>query len=212
MNDNTPSQPPAKLSAATVFERLLTYADKPWKAIVILIAIVICGLGWIVWTERVRIADAVLADVGHRAVLNDLAFIDGAAKLLRDTRADMAMLVELDLGDNLMHDRVGIDTDGNRWIPSTGPQQALVPASSMPILVKFLSNEPVCVDASAAVNEDARAMAAKGYQRLCMVAVPPIIGASVGGLVVAWKLPPLPAAEQRAGYVMRTAAMGFATW
>jgi hypothetical protein len=47
---------------------------------------------------------------------------------------------------------------------------------------------------------------------MCLVAVPPILGVGVGGLVVAWKQTPLPAAELRAGYVMKAAAMKFATW
>ena len=204
--------PPGKLTPATVFERLLTYADKPWKAIVILIAIVICGLGWIVWTERARIADAVLTDAHKHASLNEAAFINDAAKLLRDTRGDMALLVEIEISDNLMLDRIGIDTDGNRWVPSTGPQQALQPTSSMPLLVKFLANEVVCADTTEAINDDARAMATRGYTRFCMVAVPPILGVGVGGLVVAWKHPLLAASEQRAGYVMKAAAMTFATW
>jgi hypothetical protein len=210
MTSDTPQ--PGKLTPATVFERLLTYADKPWKAVVILIAIVICGLGWIVWTERARIADAVLTDAHQHATLNDVAFANDAQRLLRDTRGDMVLLVEIELFDNVMLDRIGIDTDGNRWVPSTGPQPALLPTSSMPFLVKFLANEVVCSDTAEAVNDDARALAAKGYQRICIVAVPPILGVGVGGLVVAWKQALLPAGELRAGYAMKAAAMTFATW
>lgn len=205
-------EPAPKLSAASVFERLLTYADKPWKAAAILVAVVICGAGWLIWTERTRIADAVLTRANIHARINELAFIDDVPRLLRDTRADMALLVELDLVDNLMTDRIGIDTDGNRWVPSTGPKQALVPQSSMALLVKFLGNEVVCVDASSAINEDAQALAAKGYERICLVSVPPILGVGVGGLLLAWKQEPLVAAEQRAGYAMKAAAMRFATW
>ena len=204
--------PPSSLTPATVFERLLTYADKPWKAVVILVLVIICGLGWMVWTERARIADVVLTNAHTRAALNDAAFVNAAPQLLRDTRGDIALLVEVEIGDNLMHDRIGIDTDGNRWVPTTGPQQALHPDSSMPFLVKFLANEVVCSDSAEAVNDDARALAAKGYARMCIVAVPPILGVGVGGLVVAWKQPLLPSAEQRAGYVMRAVAMNFATW
>jgi hypothetical protein len=206
------AKPPEKLNAATVFERLLTYADKPWKAVMILILVIIGGLGWIVWTERARIADYVLVQAHTHAVLNDKAFADDAARLLRDTRGDMVLLVEFQLSDNLMTDRVGIDTDGNRWVPSTGPQQALLPSSSMPFLVAFLANEVVCSDAETAVNEDARALAVKGFTRICMVAVPPILGVSVGAVVVAWKQSPLPAAEKRAGYVLKAAAMSYASW
>ena len=203
---------PGKLTPASVFERLLTYADKPWKAVVMIVLVIVCGAGWLIWTERARIADAVLHDAGERAVLSEAAFIRDAPTLLRDTRGDLVMLVELQLTDNLMTDRIGIDIDGNRWVPSTQPQPALLPTSSMALLVRFLANEVVCVDTAQAVNDDSRALAARGYTRDCMVAVPPILGVGVGGLVVAWKQAPLPAAEVRAGYVLRTAAMKFATW
>jgi hypothetical protein len=204
--------PPGKLTPASVFERLLTYADKPWKAVMILILVIIGGIGWIIWTERTRIADYVLVKAHEHAALNDKAFIEDAARLLRDTRGDIVLLVEFQLSDNLMLDRVGIDTDGNRWLPSTGPQQALLPNSSMPMLVAFLENDVVCDDTEHAVNEDARALHLKGYTRLCLVSVPPILGVAVGGLMVAWRTPLLPAAEVRAGVVLKAAARNYATW
>ena len=210
MSDKPPAE--EKLSAAGVLDRLLAYASSPWKAGFVLIAIIVCGAGWIVWTERARIADVILTRANQRAVIDEQAFIEGAANLLRQTRGDMALLVSVDLVDNLMTDLVGIDTDGNRWVPIQGPQQALQPASSMPLLVRFLANEVVCFDSSTAINEEAKVFLAKGYHRMCMVSVPPILGVGVGGLVVAWKQAPLPANEQRAGYAMQSAALKFATW
>ena len=203
---------PEKLNVAGVLDRLLAYASSPWKAVVVLIAIVICGAGWLIWTERTRIADAILTSAHQRAELNEAAFLADAPTLLRDTRADYALLVETSIIDNTMTDRVGVDTDGNRWVPSVGPAQALAPASSMPMLVKFLANEPVCTDTAVAINDDAKALGAKGYQRVCMIDVPPILGIGIGGLVVAWKQPPLASTEQRAGIAMKSAAMKFATW
>jgi hypothetical protein len=179
---------------------------------VVVVLLVVCAVLYFAYLERARIADAVLSGASVHATIDDAAFVRDAPTLLRDTRSDMVMLVELQLSDNLMTDRVGIDTDGNRWVPSTGPQQALAPNSAMPLLVRFLSNDVVCSDTGSAVNEDARALAAKGFARMCLVAVPPILGVGVGGLVVAWKQTPLPAAELRAGYVMKAAAMKFATW
>ena len=202
----------AKLTPASVFERLLEYASSPWRAAFVIVLLMVCGFGYLIWTERARIADAVLTSANTRARLDEAAFIAGVPKLLRDTRADYAMLVELDLADNLMTDHLGLDTDGNRWVPLNGPQQMLQPASAMPVLVRFLANEVVCADAASMINEDARALAGKGYARLCLVAVPPILGVEVGGLVVVWKQAPLPQAELRAGYAMQAAALKFATW
>jgi hypothetical protein len=208
------SEPPAseKLSAAGILDRLLAYASSPWKAAVVIIAAIVCGAGWLIWTERVRIADAVLHNANERVELNEAGFIADAPMLLRNTRADFAMLVQIDLNDNLLIDKIGVDADGNRWVPTTGPQQALMVSSSMPRLVKFLNNEVVCTDIEAASFEDAKALAAKGYARACLVSVPPILGVEVGGLIVAWKQAPAPAAEQRADLAMKSAALKYASW
>jgi hypothetical protein len=165
-----------------------------------------------IYLERGSIADAVLHKVNDRAELNSTAFLRDADKLLRDTRGDYALLVELHIVDNIIIDRVGVDRDGNRWIPSAGAQQALVPESSMPILVQLLGNDAVCLDVSKTFNDDMKALQAKGYQRVCMVLVPPILGVSVGGLVLAWFQPLLPAAEAKAKLTMISAAMRFASW
>lgn len=204
--------PPEKLNAASLLDRLLSYADKPWKAIVILLAIVICGIGYIIWIERARIADAVLERTIGKSSLNVEAFVEEAPRLLRDTRGDLVLLVEIKLIDNLMIDRIGIDPDGNRWVPSTGPQQFLLPGSNMQWLVQFLANDVVCIDMATALNEDAKALAARGYVRGCIVAVPPILGVNAGALAVAWKQVPTEVVETRAGYALRAAALRFASW
>ena len=195
-----------------VIDRLLGFMTSPWKAGVVIILLIVCAVLYLVYLERARIADAVLVRISEHETINDTAFIADASRLLRDTRADMVMLVEMNLTDNLMTDRVGIDVDGNRWVPSTFPQQALLPESSMPLLVRFLNNEVVCNDTAHAVNEDVHALAGKGYSRTCLVAVPPILGVGIGGLVAAWKSPLMPGAEQRAGLVLKSAAMKYATW
>jgi len=45
-----------------------------------------------------------------------------------------------------------------------------------------------------------------------MVMVPPILGVSVGGLVLAWVQPLLPQVEAKAKLTMTASAMKFATW
>jgi hypothetical protein len=179
---------------------------------VVIVALVLGGAGYLIWTERTRIADAILVTAGTATQLNEAAFIADAPRLLRETRADYAMLVETNLLDNVMTEKAGIDTDGSRWVPTIGAQQILVPASSMALLVKFLANEVVCMDTATAVNVDSRALAAKGFARLCFLAVPPILGVNAGALVVAWHTPLLEEAEYRAGIAMKSAALKFATW
>ena len=214
MSDPAPRPPPGPgndLSVMGVIDRVLAFMTSPWKAGAMIILLIVCAALYILYDQRARIADAVLTR-SVQAEINQEAFIEDAPRLLRDTRADMVLLVELQLSDNLMTDRVGIDPDGNRWVPSTYPQQALMPSSSMPLLVMFLANQVICSNTSELVNEDSTALAAKGFTRTCFVAVPPILGVEVGGLLAAWKTPLMPAAEQRAGYALKAAAMKYATW
>ena len=142
MSDNKPQQGTAASTAMGVLDRLLAFMTSPWKAVTVIILVIVCGAMYILYIERARIADAVLMR-SVKAEINQDEFIEDAPRLLRDTKADMALLVELQLSDNLMTDRVGIDPDGNRWVPSTYPQQALLPSSSMPLLVQFLSNQVI---------------------------------------------------------------------
>jgi hypothetical protein len=211
MSDKAP-EPEEKLTAASVFRGLLAFMDRPWKAIVVIVLLVLGGLGYILYLERGTIADAILHKAHEQAELDSPVFLRDADRLLRDTRADYALLIETNINDNILVDRVGVDRDGNRWIPSSGPQQALLPESSMPLVVKFLNNEVACVNAGEALNEDMKAMAVKGYRRVCLVAVPPILGVAVGGLALAWIQPLQPAAEERAALAMKAAALKFATW
>ena len=204
--------PPKDAVVLGVLDRVLAFMSTPWKAVTMIVLLIIGGLGYLVYLERGTIADAVLHKVNDRAEINSAAFLRDADKLLRDTRGDYALLVELHLIDNIIIDRVGVDRDGNRWIPSAGAQQALMPESSMPIVVQLLANDAVCLDVSKTFNDDMKAMLAKGYQRVCMVMVPPILGVSVGGLILAWFQPLLPAAEAKAKLTMTAAAMRFATW
>lgn len=204
--------PPEKLNAASLLDRLLSYADKPWKAIVILLAIVICGIGYIIWIERARIADAVLARTVPASSLNVEGFVEEAPRLLRDTRGDLVLLVEIKLIDNLVVDRIGIDPDGNRWVPNTAPQQFLLSTSSMDWFVKFLANEVVCASTAEAVNEDAKVLFARGYVWGCLVSVPPILGVHAGAVAVAWKQRPTELIEMRASYALKAAALRFASW
>lgn len=201
-----------KLTPSGVLERLLSYADKPWKAVVVIVLLVLAGLGWLVYDQRARIADAVLHEPITVARLEVPRFVRDADQLLRDTRSDVAVLIELHLTDNVAIDRVGFTRDGLRWVPIEGPQEALSPDGSTALLVRFLKNEVVCFDLSAAASEDSKAMFAAGYTRACLVQVPPVLGVGVGGLMIGWKSALIPAAEHRAGLVMTAAAMKFAVW
>lgn len=208
MNATTPE----KLTAVGVFDRLLDYASTPWRAAVVLVLVALVGAGYLLYLERARIADAVLQSSLFTPRLDVARFVRDAGALLRDTRGDAVILLELRLADNIAIDRAGFDRDGHPYLPVPGPQLAISPAGNMATLVRFLRNEVVCLDTAQSPIDEARALLAAGYVRACAVEVPPVLGVGVGALLIAWKTTPPPSAETRAGLVMTQAAMTFASW
>ena len=197
----------------SVLDRLLAFITTPWKAVVLVILLIVCGIGAFVYDQRVRIADAILTNRNEQQPMLQVdRFTKDAGKLLQDTRGDVTVLIAVHLVDNISDDRMGYDRYGHVWIPVDGPRPIISPDGSSALLVKFLRNEVVCVDTISSPNEEAVAMAKEGYMRACIVMVPPVLGVGVGALVVGWKEPLKPELEMRAGYVMSSAAMKFATW
>ena len=75
-----------------ILDRLLAFMSAPWKAVVIVVLTIICGAGYLIYLERGTIADAILHRAHDTAELDSAAFLRDSDKLLRDTRADYALL------------------------------------------------------------------------------------------------------------------------
>jgi hypothetical protein len=209
MSDKPPRDPGVALG---IIDRLLTFMNAPWKAVVVIVLLIVCGLGWLIYDQRARIADAVLRGPITVATLDVVRFTRDVGALLHETRADVAVLAEVHLTDNIVIDRVGFTRDNVLWVPIEGPQPAILPGGDTSLIARFLANEVICMDTSKAVNEEAKALHAAGYTRVCMVQVPPVLGVGVGALIVAWKVALDPNAELRAGLSMSSQSMKLATW
>lgn len=201
--------------ASSILEKLLAFVDRPWKAVTLVLLMVVSLALYIVYEERAQIADAILHnEVKPRLELD--RFTRDVPRLLRDTHSDVAMLAELKLANNTATDLIGFDSDGKPWLPLPGPRLVFdsdfEPATST-AFAQFMMNHPVCFDVSVdSKSVERQAEAALGIKRACIVAVPPIIGVLIGGLYVGWKQPPLPALERKATAAMLDAAMRYATW
>jgi hypothetical protein len=198
--------------ALSVIDRLLAFMSTPWKAVVVVVLLVVCGLGWLIYDQRAVIADAVLRKPITVATLNTARFVKGVSTLLRETHGDVAVLAELHLTDNVLIDRVGFTRDDVLWVPIEGPQVAIFVGADTALLARFLRQEVVCRDTAESASEELKALAVNGYTRACMVEVPPVLGVGVGALLVAWKAALSPAAEARAGLSMSAEAMKLASW
>jgi len=196
-----------------ILDRLLAFMDQPWKAVVIIFLVIIGGAGYILYLERAEIAQAILShNVKPRLKIEE--FIETVPQLLRDIGAYGALLVEINLTDNISIVRAGFDRDGSGWVPLAGPHAAITEQIDQTLLVKFLRNEPVCADISVnSKNFEVAAAARKyGLTYACIVQVPPIIGVMVGGLFVAWTERPDTVTEEQAKIRMTQAALKYAIW
>jgi hypothetical protein len=201
-------------SALTVrlVDRVLTFVDKPWKGLLLVVLIVLIGGGYILYSERAQIATAILAS--HVKPRLELAiFKSEARQLLNDTQADAVMLVQARVADNVAVNIDGLNREGYTFTPIKGPRPMLETDSDMVQWIQFLRNEPVCFDVG--INQSSaerRAEARLGIRRACLIAVPPTFGVLVGMLWIGWNVPPAAEVEDRARVIISDAALRFATW
>lgn len=193
-----------------ILDRLLAFMDRPWKAVTILVFVVVLGAGYALWEKRAEIAELILT----RTVLPRLEperFQAVAMQLLRDTDADAIMLVQGDLNKNVAMNIAGIDREGRPWLSMTGARPILFADFPVSFLIRFLAGQTLCLDISDG-GDEMRAEERLGIRRSCLTPIPPIENVLVGGLWAGWKVPPSHEAEAHAQVVMYQAAAKLATW
>lgn len=193
-----------------VLDRVLSFMDRPWKAVAILIFIVVLGAGYAFWEQRAQIAEAILT----RTVLPRLEiarFDTVGPALLKQTGADVAMLIQGDLNKNVAMNIKGFDRNGHPWLSMTGARPILFNDLSVSILIRFLAGQTICLD----VKDGGEEMAAEerlGIRRSCLAPIPPFENVLVGGVWIGWKEPPSPEIEARAQVYLHDAGEKLATW
>lgn len=194
-----------------ILDRLLAFMDRPWKAVTVLVFVVVLGIGYALWEKRAEIASAVLTREVRPRLLRD-KFRPVALQLLKDTNADAVMLIEGNLNSNTARDIEGYDRDQQPWIALTGIRPIFGSESSVDIVIRFLRNEAVCYE----VRDGGPEMLAEerlGIQRACLTAIPPIPDLLVGAIWLGWRKNPLEGDEEvRAQVLLHRAAGQLATW
>jgi hypothetical protein len=57
---------PARSGLGNLLTAILGYMDRPWKAVVVILALILAGLGYAAWSERAAILAALRAPAGRR--------------------------------------------------------------------------------------------------------------------------------------------------
>jgi hypothetical protein len=194
-------------------DRLLGFVDRPWKLVAVVVLVVTGIAGVIGWEERAAIAEAVLHGLVKPRLETGRFTSIFANRLMTETSADLAVLASISLHDNLIRDIDGYRRGEAGWRPPVNPRPLFYAVRDPLLLVGLMEGKPICRDigADGGASEE-RMLAELGMRRRCYVAVPPVLDALVGGLMLAWKVPLDPEVERGAQSVMYQAAAELATW
>ena len=182
--------PGGRLSA--LVGRVLAYMDRPWKAIVVIVLVVLLGLGWAAWQERERLFDLFTPD-GHTE-LDTGALPAALADLIVQTHADVAAVWSVNLTANAAHFEQGRRRGGGAWMFAPARVPAIVTTSDPNALVGLLGGDTVCDGLDNPQSLVMQRFLEEGMQRLCVTPIPPE-GNLIGLLTLAWHEPPSAAAE-----------------
>jgi hypothetical protein len=167
--------------------------DRPWKAVAIIVAVVLGAAGWGVWQERERLASLFLAP--EKVTLKRSALPAALAAALNETSADIVAVWSVDLPANAAYFEQGRKRGGGAWTFQPGRVPAIVPGSSAPLFADLLAGHAVCDGSGNATSLMTRAMADAGVRRFCYVPIRDMEGGVFGVLLLAWYQPPDPPLE-----------------
>lgn len=199
-------------SVTSVLDKLLTFIDKPWKAVTLGLLAILGLVLFTLYEQRAQIAAAVLQSLVTPRLLADV-YKREAAALLDHTRGDYTQLLEVKLDSNIFSYLVGYQRDGTPW--QLGPSSHTVINETIEprIVAQVIEGDVVCQTHNPdSTKQSARIAEQFDISRWCLVGVPPVLGVLVGALYVGWKTPLSIHDETDATHVMRQAAMKLADW
>jgi len=191
-------------------EPILRYIDKPWKVLA-LIAMVACGIFFTtVYEERGLLVSTII----HWYVTPTLKlnqFKMEAPALLAATNADATQLLTVSLETNLIQPVAGYYRGGAPWSPNLMPRPFVHDASNPTVFIRLINGDVVCDDLTAD-SPLFRVEYATGLRRVCLIGVPPVLGALAGIIYIGWNQPLGSVEEYGAKLTLHTVAMHLANW
>jgi len=196
-----------------LIDRLLRYADRPWKVAALIVAVIVLGGGYAVWEQRAAIATRVLESYASPAPkLRVDRFPKIATKLMADTGADWVQLSRASLPSNVYQVVDGKLAGDPGYKPAGGPLPIFSTRTRLDMdeIGKIISGHVICFDV---VQYDHLYEAANlDMKRECMTAVPQMLGVFIGFLMVGWKTPPGEISEETYKSELGRQANELATW
>jgi hypothetical protein len=196
-----------------IVDKILAFVDRPWK-IMAVVALAAAGvIGVTLWEHRGELAEGVLEGWVKPRLEPERFTSKLGIELMQQTRADLVVLVRIDLHNNLATNVEGFRRDDPAWKPPVNPRPVFYSVRDPLELIAMIEGQTVCRDMDALDgSEETRALAALGMRRRCVVAVPPVLDALVGALTIAWRAPLGAEAESGAQRLLYVAASRLASW
>ena len=183
----------------TLLGKILAFVDAPWKAITVIVVLVLGGAGWAAWHERTWLKEALV----HATPLSLKPDAGGdLAELLEDTTADLITLWSANLYDNSARFRAAVKRgDGEPWTFSPRTLPIIGPSTPGPRMARILAGSGTC-ELTADIAEAgplAARLLADGYVYFCIEPSPPSNDRALIALIgMAWRKQPPPAEAQGA--------------
>lgn len=183
-------QPPSG-NVAGLLDRVLRFIDRPWKAVVVLVLILVVGFGWVAYEKRDELVEAWLTPDTPELKTADVP--DALTKLTTETSADLVQIWAVDLSSNSQWFLGARRHDGERpVIPAPRRLPIIVHTSDVKTLVAVMEGHPTCVDLDVTGSPLARRLAERGMKRGCAVPIPSSPEAFVGVIYLAWSQANIP--------------------
>jgi hypothetical protein len=197
-------------SVVGIVDRVLRFIDKPWKAAVVILLVLIIGFGWVFYEKRNELFEAWLTP--DTPELRRVDVPDALDKLAQETDADLVQIWAVDLASNSQWFIGARRHDGERpVIPSPRRLPIIDHTSDVRRLVDVLDGHPVCVSIDLTGTPVARRLAERGMKRGCAIPIPPNPESFVGVIYLTWSVPTDDSNENVAVGVAREVAKKLAT-
>jgi hypothetical protein len=183
-------------------DSILSWVNTPWRAVVAVSVLVLCGFAWATWNERGFLMRAVEQWL-YGPALNQNVAEEGARRLL--AHADLVVLYEVDLPANWKRTLYVFDQDGE-ITALKGREMPYVPRSvDSNVVFETLAGQTICAPFNWLY------LGRAGYTYGCSQSIPHG-GPTVGTLHLIWKEPPSQESEGQARVAMQRAADQLVRW
>jgi hypothetical protein len=167
--------------------KLLSYADRPWKAAVVILCLILGGIGYLTWDLRHKLFEY-WRESPTELNLGALPIV--LKDIQKDTSADLIGVWSVDLKFNSEFFIVGRYADGSPWVFKPARAPLIADKTPTGLIVRLLAGHPICDEANVGVSLLVKGMAQEGMTRICLIPVPPEREEELLAMIaIGWKKP-----------------------